>query len=120
MIIGLLFLSATVAVCVALSSFKRFPLTIIFLALGYVGAAVYYGYLLGFDSQTQLTCPLCPHILGRGAPLKKFILYTFISGTVNAICAIALGWLLVGLVRFAKRKRKDGRSPAGGTPSETN
>ena len=105
LIIGLLFLGVFLGVCIRLSTLNRLALTAIFSILGYVGAGLFYGYLVGFDSQTHMTCPLCPYILSRGGPLTKFVLYTLISGTVNAVCVIAAGWLIVVSLRSARRWR---------------
>lgn len=75
----------------------------IFAALGYIGAGLFYGYLIGLDTQTPFTCPVCPHILGPGDPLNKFIARTLILGTLNAVFLVGLGWCLRGLVILAKR-----------------
>ena len=72
-------------------------------ALGYFGAGLFYGYLLGFDTQTPLTCPVCPHITGLGDPLHKFLMRTFILGSLNALLLVSVGWCLRGLVVVARR-----------------
>jgi hypothetical protein len=106
--IGLLFLGTFLGACILLRKIRTLRLTAVFLTLGYIGAGLFYGYLLGFDSQTPLSCPLCPDIDGRGRSLTKFVLYSLISGTVNAVCVAASGWLIVGLLRSARRWRNTG------------
>jgi hypothetical protein len=103
--IGISFLSVFLVVCILAAKLRTLKLTAIFSILGYIGAGLYYLYFLGLDSQTRLSCPLCTDIDGRGGPLRKFVSYTLISGTINAICAIASGWLIVGLLRSARRWR---------------
>ena len=110
LIVGLAFLGVFLGVCIFLSRLGKYPLAAIFAVLGYVGAALYYGYLLGFDSQTQLSCPLCPQISGSGQAMTKFAFRTSIFGTVNAICLTAAGWLIVGVIRRVA-KRMTGSAP---------
>jgi hypothetical protein len=71
-------------------------------ALGYIGAGLFYGYLLGFNTQTQLTCPVCPHITSAGDPLHKFVVRTLMLGTLNALLLTSVGWCLRRLVVVAK------------------
>lgn len=77
--------------------------TAVLAALGYIGAGLFYGYLLGFDTQTLLSCPVCPHILSLGDPLHKFLARTLVLGTLNALLLASVGWCLLGLVMVAKR-----------------
>jgi hypothetical protein len=74
-----------------------------FAAVGYVGAALFYGYLVGINAQTPLTCPLCPNILSTGAPVNKLVLHTGLLGTLNAILFVLVGSIFVTLVRLARR-----------------
>jgi hypothetical protein len=71
--------------------------------LGYLGAAIFYSYLIGLNLQTQLACPLCPHILSFGSPLSKFVRRVLLGGTLNAAFFMVVGWLFLGAVRLVKR-----------------
>lgn len=71
--------------------------------LGYIGAALFYGYLLGFNTQTPFTCPVCPSITSLENPLHKFLVRTLPLGTLNAFLLASIGWCLRGLVLVAKR-----------------
>ena len=71
-------------------------------ALGYIGAGLFYGYLLGFNTQTQFTCPVCAHITIAGDPLHKFVVRTLMLGTLNALLLTSVGWCLRRLVVVAK------------------
>ena len=77
--------------------------TAVLAALGYIGAGLFYGYLLGLNTQTSLACLVCPHIDGAGDPLTKFMMRTFILGTLNALLVVSVGWFFRGLVLVAKR-----------------
>lgn len=77
--------------------------TFVLAALGYIGAGLFYGYLLGFNTQTPLTCPVCPHILSLGDPLHKFLARTLVLGWLNALLLVIVGWCLLGLAMIAKR-----------------
>lgn len=72
-------------------------------ALGYIGAGLFYGYLIGLDTQTPFTCPVCAHILSSGDPVNKFIVRTVILGTLNALVLVTVGWCIRGLVMLAKK-----------------
>ena len=71
--------------------------------LGYVGAAVFYSYLIGLNWQTPLACLVCPHILSMGDPFHKFVRRVMILGTLNATLFLAIGWLFVGAARLGRR-----------------
>lgn len=71
-------------------------------ALGYIGAPLFYGYLLGFNRQTPFTCPGFPHITSDGEPLHEFLVRTLLLGTLNAFVLASVGWCLRGLVVVAK------------------
>jgi hypothetical protein len=57
---------------------------------------MFYSYLIGLNLQTQLACPLCPHILSFGSPLSKFVRRVLIGGTLKCRsihrCRLALPW----------------------------
>lgn len=80
---------------------RRVAFTLILVALGYIGAGFFYGYLLGFDTQTPFTCPLCPRILSIGNPVHKFVVRTLVLGTLNGMCFATVGWILRGLIAIA-------------------
>jgi hypothetical protein len=75
----------------------------VLLFLGYVGAGLFYGYLLGFNTQTPVTCPVCPHILSMENNIHKFIRRTIVLGTLNGLLFVAIGWLVRGLAAAAKK-----------------
>ena len=81
---------------------RRIALTLTFTVLGYVGAAVFYSYLIGLDWQTPIACPVCPHILSFGES-HKFARRVIIFGTLNAALFITIGWLFIGIARLARR-----------------
>jgi hypothetical protein len=86
--------------------------TLFFVSLGYLGAAVFYSYLIGINANIQILCLVCPHITSSGAPVSKFIYRTLFLGTLNALFLLLVGWLLISAVRFLRRTTsKPQRSP---------
>ena len=83
--------------------------TVVLFALGYIGAGLFYGYLLGFDSQAHLTCPVCPNISSSGVPLQKFLVRTIVLGTLNALFFLGIAWILRGLIAIAGKIRRASR-----------
>jgi hypothetical protein len=81
-------------------------LTVALFALGYLGAGLFYGYLLGFDTQTPWTCPVCPNIASLGNPLHTFLARTVVLGTLNALFLLGIAWILRGLVAVMGKLRK--------------
>jgi hypothetical protein len=77
--------------------------TLIFVSLGYLGAAVFYSYLVGINANIQIVCLVCPHMTSSGAPVSKFIYRTLLLGTLNALFLLLVGWLLIYAVRFLRR-----------------
>ena len=77
--------------------------TLFFAVLGYLGAAVFYSYLIGINAQTQIACPVCPHILSIGTPIHKFVTRVLVLGTLNALFFLIMGWLVIYLVRLIRR-----------------
>jgi hypothetical protein len=77
--------------------------TLFFVALGYFGAAVFYSYLVGINVQTQIACPVCPHIDSLGTHLHKFVSRVMTLGTLNALLFVLIGWTFISLARFTKR-----------------
>lgn len=71
--------------------------------LGYLGAAIFYSYLIGLNLQTQYACPVCPHILSLGSPLSKFGRRVLGLGTLNAALFVLLGWSFLGVRRLVNR-----------------
>jgi hypothetical protein len=107
LIIGVLFLGVFLGVCVFSAGRKGVTRTALFAAVGYIGAGLFYGYLLGLDSQTRLTCPVCPNISSSGENLSKFVWRTLLLGTVNAFCFIAAGWLVAGIIHKVRPAQKN-------------
>jgi hypothetical protein len=81
----------------------RAAVTLALVAFGYVGAAIYYSHLVGFNVDFPYLCPVCPEILSVGSPLSKFVWRTITMGTFNAVLFIAVGWALVGMTLSLKR-----------------
>jgi hypothetical protein len=81
--------------------------------LGYIGAGLFYGYLLGFDTQTPLTCPVCPNITSSGTHLQKFLGRTIVLGTVNAIFFLFAAWILRGLIAVTGKIWRSARTEGG-------
>ena len=82
---------------------SRIALSLTLGFLGYVGAAIFYSYLIGLDWQTPLACPVCPHILSMGEPIHKFIRRVIVLGTMNAVLFMIMGWFFVGMARLARK-----------------
>lgn len=72
-------------------------ITVTFVALGYMGAAATYSYLIGLNIDSRFLCPVCPEIISFGPPTEKFIRRTIVLGTVNAAVVASAGWLLIGI-----------------------
>jgi hypothetical protein len=47
--------------------------TLFFVGSGYLGAAIFYSYLVGINANIQIFCLTCPHITSSGPPVPKFI-----------------------------------------------
>ncbi len=77
--------------------------TLFFLGLGYLGAAVFYSYLVGINANIQIVCLVCPHISSSGPPVTKFIYRVLVLGTLNALFLLLVGWSIIFLVRFIRR-----------------
>lgn len=81
-------------------------LTLALLFLGYIGAASYYGGLVGLNSpQNSWECPVCLHITQFGDPLEKFVRRVIGVGTLNGLLFVLVGWMLVLSVRLWRRLR---------------
>ena len=77
--------------------------TLFFVGLGYLGAAVFYSYLVGINANIQIVCLVCPHITSSGPPVSKFIYRVLALGTPNALFLLLVGWSIIFLVRFIRR-----------------
>jgi hypothetical protein len=80
----------------------RLRFNVVLAVLGYIGAGLYYGHFLGFNTQTSLTCPVCPHITIVGTPFFRLVVRPFVLGTLNAFLFVSAGWCLRGLIALAK------------------
>ncbi len=86
--------------------------TLCCIVLGYLGAAMYYSYLIGVNFQAinvdvRYVCPACPNIDSIGSPLAKFIGRTLTLGSINATLFLIVGWLIYGpvmLIRLMVKK----------------
>jgi hypothetical protein len=79
--------------------------TLLFIFLGYFGAAIFYAYLVsGIDAQTLLACPVCGCVITIGqSNLQRFAHLVLGFGTINALLFVAIGWLGIFMVRLVKR-----------------
>jgi hypothetical protein len=77
--------------------------------VGYIGAGLFYGHLLGFDTQTPLTCLVCPNISSSGTHLQKFLVRTIVLGTLNALFFLFVAWSLRGLIAITGKIRRASR-----------
>jgi hypothetical protein len=93
--------------CVTILHMRRGQREVVFIvvlsAIGYIGAGLFYGYLLGFDTQIPLTCPVCPNITSSGTHLQKFLGRTIVLGTLNALFFLFVAWSLRGLVAVTEK-----------------
>jgi len=76
--------------------------TLFFVGSGYLGAAIFYSYLVGINANIQIFCLTCPHITSGGPPVAKFIYRSLFFGTLNAFFLLLVGWSIVLLMRFIK------------------
>jgi hypothetical protein len=83
---------------------KKIGFTLALAFLGYLGAAIFYSYLIGLNLQTQYACPVCPHIVGPDSPLSKFVRRVLGLGTLNAALFVFVGWSLREMARLVKRR----------------
>jgi hypothetical protein len=77
--------------------------TLFFVGLGYLGAAVFYSYLVGINANIQVVCLVCPHITSSGPAIPKFVYRTLLLGTLNALFLLLVGWSIILFVRFIGR-----------------
>jgi hypothetical protein len=82
---------------------RKLRISIFLAGIGYLGACLYYGYLIGLDSQTQLACPICPYLIGGWTPIKKFIVWSLVFGGLNSITLITASWLLSKVFVIVRR-----------------
>ena len=83
---------------------KKIVLSVIFVALGFVGAAVRYWRWWPSGNDTyyffaSFACPLCPNIDSMGTDWQKFISRTVGGGLLNLVPALILGWLATYALR---------------------
>ena len=77
--------------------------TLLFVGLGYLGAAIFYSYLVGINANRQIFCLVCPDITSSGPPVPKFIHRTLVFGTLHAVFMLLIGWSIIFLVRLIRR-----------------
>jgi hypothetical protein len=77
--------------------------TLLFIAMGYLGAATFYSYLIGINVNRQIFCLTCPHIDSVAPPVPQFFQRTLTFGTLNAFFLLVVGWMVILLVRLTKR-----------------
>lgn len=88
--------------------YEKTFLTVMFIAVGFLGAAAFYwrwwpAYSPSYGAFSQLACPTCPHVDGIGSNLQKFVSRTAVFGGLNAALFTVLGWAAVGTIRLVKR-----------------
>ena len=73
----------------------------------YVSAAAFYAPYVGFDGRIgYYLCPLCPHITTIwGTPLSRFVRFTLVSGTVNAVVFLSFALLFLGASKLVTRAK---------------
>jgi hypothetical protein len=80
--------------------------TLLFIGLGYLGAAVFYSYLVGINENRQIYCLVCPHIFSISPPAPPpttlFIQRTIAFGSLNAFFVLVVGWTIIFLVKATK------------------
>jgi len=76
--------------------------TLLFVGLGYLGAAVFYSYLIGINANIQIFCLVCPHIASSEPPVPKFIQRTILFGTLHALFLLFIGWSIIFFMRFIR------------------
>ena len=79
--------------------------TLLFIALGYLGEATFYSYLIGINANAQIFCLVCPHIDSVAPPRPQFFQRTLVIGTQNAFFLLVVGWTIIILVRLITRLR---------------
>jgi hypothetical protein len=77
--------------------------TLFLVGSGYLGAAIFYSYLVGINANIQIFCLTCPHITSSGPRVPKFIYRSLFFGTLNAFLLLLVGWTTILLVRFIRR-----------------
>jgi hypothetical protein len=78
--------------------------TLLFIALGYLGAATFYSYIIGINANRQIFCLVCPHIFSPASPpVPLFFQRTLVIGTLKAAFLLVVGWTIIFLVRRTKR-----------------
>lgn len=67
---------------------------VLFAALGFIGAALFYSPYIGINAQAQIECPVCPHVTTlRGTPAALFVRSSLLMGIFNAALFVAIGSL---------------------------
>jgi hypothetical protein len=88
---------------------RALVLTVALMFFGYIGAASYYGDLVGLNSpQNSWECPVCLHITQFGDPVEKFVRRVIGVGTLNALLFVLVGWLLMWSFRLWRHLRHQG------------
>jgi hypothetical protein len=88
---------------------KKVVFTVLLVAAGYFGAAIFYwrwwpAHSLLFGALSQFSCPVCPHVDGTGTNWEKFFSRAASFGLFNAVLVVAVGWAVVGLVRLIRAR----------------
>jgi hypothetical protein len=84
------------------------------IAVGYLGAAIFYSDLLASHVAAQFVCPVCPNIDSIGSPIGKFVRRTISLGTLNALIFATAGWAIITIVVRFKKSLLAKSSRAGG------
>jgi hypothetical protein len=82
---------------------KRIALLIVLFA--YVTAAAFYSRYVGFNGRIgYYLCPLCPNITTLwGTPLSRFVRFTLVAGTANAVVFLSFALLILGASKLLTR-----------------
>jgi hypothetical protein len=95
---------------------RKIALSLAFVALGFIGAAVRYWRWWPSHNDLYFTlagfaCPLCPNIDGIGADWQKFLSRTLFGGILNFLPALILGWLATYAIQLKNARVATDKSP---------
>jgi hypothetical protein len=90
---------------------QKVGLSMVLVALGFVGAAIrYWRWWPNHSDPYSLTgfaCPFCPNMDSLGTNWQKFISRTVLGGFLNVVPFLIVGWLLIHLERRRRTTRRE-------------
>jgi|HubBroStandDraft_2_1064218.scaffolds.fasta_scaffold712890_1 hypothetical protein len=80
-------------------------IAVLIVLFSYVTAAAFYSPYVGFDGWVGgYLCPLCPNITTLwGTPLARFVRFTLVAGTANAVVLLSFALLILGALKLVTR-----------------